>query len=89
MKNNEHDDEKHRDLKALIYSLTYVDNSAVTCNSKEELVWAYEQLNSIFNPYQFFLQQYHTNDSSLQSTIDCNQDTTPRVVKLFGLAWDR
>ena len=89
MKNTEDDSEELRKLKALIYSLTYVDNSAVTCNSKEELMWAYEQLGSIFNPHQFFLQQYCTNDPSLQATIDVNQDTTPRVVKLFGLAWDR
>ena len=57
--NSGRDEEDVRDLKALIYSLIYVDNGAVTYNDKEKLQWAYNQLNDIFNPYQFYLQQFN------------------------------
>ena len=88
--NSGRDEEDVRDLKALIYSLIYVDNGAVTYNDKEKLQWAYNQLNAIFNPYQFYLQQFNTNDMELQSRIDQEKDIeTPKVVGLFGLDWHR
>ena len=78
-----------RELKKLIYSLMYVDNGAVTANSSSRLGWAYDQLVQIFSPYQFKLQQFATNDLSLQAAIDGDGEKTPSVVKLFGLAWNR
>ena len=83
------DEEELRNLKQLIYSLIYVDNGAVTANSASKLEWAYQKLNDIFNPYQFYLQKFATNSKPLQSVIDGSGDETPTQVKLLGLAWDR
>ena len=77
-------------LKKLIYQLSYMDNCAVSASSSEELISAYNQLASIFNPYHFQLQQFVTNDVSLQSQIDSSDNCeTPTQVKLLGLCWDR
>ena len=40
-----------RNLKQLMYSLLYMDNGAITADSKDELEWAYDKLESIFSPY--------------------------------------
>ena len=58
------------DLKKCIYQLCYMDNCAVTANVQEYIKWAYEQLPSIFGPYRFPLQQFVTNDTILQDSID-------------------
>ena len=79
------DDEKLGRLKRLIFSLTYMDNCAVTCNDSDELSWAYSVLHEIFSPYKFELQQHYTNDSRLQSEIG---ETEQDKVELFGLQWD-
>ena len=89
MTNVDGDEEELRKLKTLVYSLTYVDNAAVTANDKETIVWMHGRLKSLFEPYQFYLQQYNTNCLSLQDTIDNGQEETPQVVKLMGLMWDR
>ena len=44
----EQDTQQLRDLKKLIYALTYMDNCAVTSDNSDELNWAYEQLCNIF-----------------------------------------
>ncbi|XP_066961605.1 uncharacterized protein [Macrobrachium rosenbergii] len=88
--NAEEDSEPIQDLKKFIYQLLYMDNGAVTMNDSESLKWAYECLEGIFQPYQFELQQYVTNDEGLQRYIDANLDEkTPSQVKLLGLCWDR
>ena len=75
-----------KDLKCLMYSLLYMDNGAVAVNSLEELNWAYEQLPSVFSPYQFEVQQLTTNDLNLQEKINHDYGESPEVcVKLFGL----
>ena len=67
-----------------------MDNGAVTANSYDELLWAYQQLNSIFQPYKFDIQQLVTNDNTLQEEIDqASNVDTPSSNKLFGLSWDR
>ena len=81
---DESDSEELNELKKLIYSLIYVDNGAVTMSTSEKICWAYEKLNSIFEPYQFKLQQFSTNDSALKSKID----QTEPIVDLFGLKWN-
>ena len=57
-------------LKKLIYNLAYMDNLAVSSSDPETLGWAYSNLQSIFSPYQFSLQQFITNDEELQTHID-------------------
>ena len=83
------DEPRIRDVKLLIYSLLYVDNGAYS-GSREKVKFAYENLNSIFNPYCFELQQLVTNDETLQKQInlDCNQEDN-NVVKLLGLHWNK
>ncbi|XP_066944612.1 uncharacterized protein [Macrobrachium rosenbergii] len=66
-----------------------MDNLAYTTNDAVKLKWAYEKLGSIFSPYQFELQQFITNDDSLQQYIDDGKLKTPPRVKLLGLIWDR
>ena len=79
-----------QELKKEIFSSFYVDNSAITANSKEELRWKYDKLAGIFEPYQFYLQQMYTNDSELQSKIDAQSGTeTPTKIKMFGTIWDK
>ena len=85
----QNDNERLCNLKQLIYSLMYVDNGGVTANTLEDISWAYEQLSQIFNPYQFYLQQFSTNGLSLQSSIDAAAEETPGTVKLLGLQWNR
>ena len=67
-----------------------MDNCAVTSDSSKDLTWAYNSLSSIFDPYKFGLQQFATNDKSLQSCIDADiKVDTPTSVNLLGLRWDR
>ena len=85
----EGDDNKPLQLKK-IYQLCYMDNCAVAYDSSEDLLWAYQQLESIFEPYKFYLQQYISNDAALQDHIDSKLSTeTNGKVKLIGLSWDR
>ena len=84
------DDEYMRDLKALLYQCFYMDNGGLTMNSCQELSKAYGYLNSIFNPYQFHIQQVATNNEVLQRQVDRDQESeTPSEVKLLGSIWDR
>ena len=86
----EGDDNKLLQLKKMIYQLCYMDNCAVAYDSSEDLLWAYQQLESIFEPYKFYLQQYISNDAALQDHIDSKLSTeTNGKVKLLGLSWDR
>ena len=85
----QNDDSDLRNLKRLIYSLMYVDNGGVTANTSEELYWAYKQLNLIFNPYQFYIQQLCTNDLALQESIESDAEKAPVATKLFGMMWNR
>ncbi|XP_068216710.1 uncharacterized protein [Palaemon carinicauda] len=58
------------DVKRLLYQLLYMDNGAYTCSSGEKLNEVYKVLPSIFEKYKFPLQQFVTNDPSLQEVID-------------------
>ena len=72
------------ELKKMIYSLIYMDNGAVSMNDSEKLVWAYEKLKEIFEPFKFELQQFSSNDETVKEFIDQKND----IVDLFGLKWD-
>ncbi|XP_068224897.1 uncharacterized protein [Palaemon carinicauda] len=77
-------------LKRTIYQLSYMDNCAFTAETSECLLWMYTMLEDIFSPYKFSLQQFLSNDMSLQKEIDKIQETeTPTKSKLLGLEWDR
>ena len=78
------------DIKRLLYQLLYMDDGAYTCSSSEKLIEVYKILPSIFEKFKFPLQQFVTNDSSLQKVIDRERsDETPSEVKLLGLQWAR
>lgn len=84
------DPSKLRNLKSLIYQLCYMDNCAFTARDHESLMWGFNQLESIFSPYKFGLQQYVSNDNDLQSLVDVDDKRqTPVKVKLLGMQWDR
>ena len=70
-------------LKYLIYNMVYMDNGAITTDTSDNLVWSFNQLNSIFNLFQFHLQQFCTNDEKLQNVIGTLTDP---IVDLFGLS---
>ena len=67
-----------------------MDNGSITSNDQAELRWAFENLSNIFEPYKFFLQQFVTNETSIQADIDKELvEKTPEQVKLLGLQWNR
>ena len=73
-------------LKQQIYHLIYMDNGAISTNTLGQLKENFNKLNNIFNPYKFHLQQFVTNSSELQTTLDESEETeTPKVVKLLGI----
>ena len=77
-------------LKKQIYHYAYMDNCAFTLETSEALERAFSSLNGIFEPYQFGLQQYLTNDLKLQDKIDRDNDVkTSNEVKLLGMNWNR
>ena len=80
-----------KSLKKSIYNLIYMDNGAITANSREEIREKCKLLQPIFSPYKFDLQQFVTNDEQLQAHLDKSSDSepTPEVVKLLGIQWDR
>lgn len=89
MVDNEKDSTELKNLKRSIWDLVYMDNGAIACNNFNELKWSYEQLNSIFNPFGFKIQQYITNDLKLAKHIATvtGEEIEP-INKLFGLRWD-
>mgnify|MGYP000226994671 CR=1 FL=1 len=76
-------------FKSSLFNLLYVDNGAITGDTTEHLLWAYNQLENIFGPYGFETQQYVTNDKEVQRHIDNlnNVETEPKQ-KLLGFMWD-
>ena len=79
-----------KNLKRLIYQLSYIDNCAFTAETFECLLWMYKQLNDIFSPYKLELQQFLSNDLSLQRMIDTNEgNEITSKSKLLRLQWDQ
>lgn len=85
------DNAQLKELKTLLYDLTYMDNCSVTFNDPAKLLTAYEHLDEIFNPYGFYLQQFITNHEALQERCDSivADLQTPETVKLLGLKYNR
>ena len=84
MRDIDNDSEELQQLKRLMYALIYMDNGAVVMDTSESLKWAYDQLESIFSPYRFELQQFCSNDLSLREHIGLTEEKT----ELFGIEWD-
>ena len=57
---------KLKKILKLIYSLSYMDNCAVSINNCNELYSLSKDKIDIFNQYCFPLQQFISNDSNLQ-----------------------
>ena len=84
------DDENVKNMKKLVYDLTYMDNGCITANSLDELGECENMVEHFFEPYQFHLQQFVSNDPTLQKELDEKYQTeTPKQVKLLGLRYDR
>ena len=68
-------------------SITYLTWITVPANDSHELQCTYEQLNNIFNPYYFFLQQFITNDCRLHDVIfsDLSIENSLSKVRLLGM----
>ena len=75
-------------LKRLIYQCMYMDNGAFTTNEDSKLIEGFEQLDKIFNPYKFEIQQIQTNDFKLQAKLDGSNPSSDKV-KLLGLMWNK
>ena len=87
---NEVEDDKLKELKMRIYKGSYVDNFAVGENNTEVLFDTYEKVNDIFEANGFPLQQFVTNNVSLQDKIDLRFDNkTGNDVKILGMIWNR
>lgn len=86
----ENDDKDTILLKQLVYNNIFMDNGLVSSDNKTDLNNYYQKLPGIFSAYQFSLQQYASNDLDLQNKIDdTNNSTTDKIVKFFGLQWNR
>ena len=84
------DGEKVTRLKELVYSLTYMDNGAFSSSKRTDLAWAWQELIRIFKLYQFNLQQFATNDETVQTQLDeTAEEPTTETINLLGLQWDR
>ena len=80
------DSKKLADLKRSIYHHAYMDNLSVTGDSEEQILWAYNQLNSIFDVYGFSLQQFITNSREVQSILPESEHS--EETNLFGIIWN-
>ena len=70
--------------------MIYMDNGEFSCNNLEALQWSFGEMQKIFEPYKFALQQFVTNDSELQMRIDNEHKVvTPVMIKMFGMSWDK
>jgi len=86
----ENDDQDTIALKRLIYQNIYMDNGLVSASDPSELLSHYNKLPVIFGEYEFELQQYATNCKVLQTRTDTDMNSeTDKVVKFFGVEWDR
>jgi len=78
-----------QEFKKQLYALMYMDNGAFSGDSSE-VQWAYDKLDSVFNPYGFQVQQVVSNHLQVQTKVDESTDeTTPNVVGLLGMLWHR
>ena len=85
----EGDEPRLCDFKKQIYHC-YMDNYAFTAQDSDSLVWGYENLQEIFSPFGFKIQQSVTNDEILQTRInqvEGNESTSD--TKLLGMIWNR
>ena len=83
------DDPEIQNIKRVIYALSYMDNCAFT-GSPAEVKYVYSQLEEIFAPYKFAIQQVCSNEPSIQANADLESgEGTPNIVKVLGLNWNK
>ena len=83
-------DEKLDRLKKSLYNTIYMDNASYSCNSHEEMIYAYKSLETIFSPYKFELQQFSTNSEALQpELVSPAEESAPNETKFFGMSWNK
>ena len=86
----ENNNDQMKNCKKLLYHLFYVDNGAFTSCDQTEINWLYNNLNSIFNPYGFHVQQLLTNECGTQCAINESIGSeAPNQCKLLGMMWNR
>lgn len=73
-------------LKQMLYELFYMDNGAIT--GRGSLVESYLNLNSIFKPFGFKLQDFVTNDKSLRKECPDVFSGQNNQSKLLGMLWN-
>ena len=85
------DSDRVKNLKRIIYQLSYMDNCGFVAESTEELVWMFNQVKDIFSAYKFDLQQFVTNDEILRQKIQETEETKENEAKtkLLGLEFDQ
>ena len=66
---SQYDEEVQHFLK-LTYSLSYMDNCAITSNEASKLPFIYNKLTKVFSDYCFPLQQFISNSQELQNYIN-------------------
>ena len=66
----ENDNDHMKNVEKMLYHLFYVDNGSFTSSNKAEINWVYNNLNAIFNPYGFNIQQVMTNEVETQCCIN-------------------
>ena len=77
------------ELKKDIYDRMFMDNAAVGSNSTEHLLWAFNQVERIFEEFKFPLQQFVTNDPQVRDAImNKYGETAQTTPKLLGLNWN-
>ena len=65
----ENDDEKTVELKRSVFNLIYMDNGGYSSNDLDTMHWSYKELERIFEPYRFYMQQFATNNECLQKKV--------------------
>lgn len=79
-----------KDDQKLLYHLLYMDNGAFTSNCLEDLYRVYDRIGTLFNRYKFSLQEFNTNNDSLQIKFDNDfEESSTDDVKLLGLTWNK
>ena len=74
---------------AVAQKIVYVDNVSIGTDSVKEAYQIYEEAISIFKKASMNLQQWTSNSEEFIQLLPEHQRSTERVLKLFGLLWNR
>jgi hypothetical protein len=66
-----------------------MDNGAISTQTSDSLLWAFNQLDQLFGAYCFPLQKFISNDCRVNEAIKMKHGESPaKITKLLGLNWD-